>query len=513
MPSPNIVFILIDDMGQRDLGCYGSTFYETPNIDRLAREGMLFTDAYAACPVCSPTRGSILTGRYPATLGITDWIDWGGRIHPARGRLVDVPYIKDLPSDVPNLATELGRRGYATWHVGKWHLGGEDAWPDKRGFHVNVGGWTVGSPHDGHFAPWGFPTLEDGPDGEYLTDRLTDEAIGLVRGRDADRPFYLNMWYYSVHTPIQAKESRIEKYRRKAAFLGLDTIEPHVEGPAYPCEHKKDQRISRRIVQSDPVYAVMIDSLDENVGRLLETLEAEGIAENTIVIFTSDNGGLATAEGAPTSNLPLAEGKGWMYEGGTREPLLVRWPAAVEAGSTSGEVVTSPDFLPTLLEAADDASPADGPGGATGGAGEAGAGRTAGLPHGVEGESFLPVLRGEADSLAREAVYWHYPHYGNQGGTPGSSVRSGRYKLIEFLETGRLELYDLETDVGENYDLADELPQVRDRLHTLLASWRESVEAKIPQPNPDYEPWPDRAPESRHAALERGHLTAGIEFD
>jgi arylsulfatase A-like enzyme len=496
MASPNIVFILIDDMGQRDIGCYGSTFYETPNIDRLAREGMLFTDAYAACPVCSPTRGSILTGRYPASLGITDWIDWGGSLHPARGRLVDVPYIKNLPADVPNLATELARRGYAAWHVGKWHLGGEEAWPDRRGFHVNVGGWTAGMPYKGYFSPWEFPTLEDGPEGEYLTDRLTDEAIALLRGRDADRPFYLNMWYYSVHTPIQAKEVTIEKYRRKAAFLGLDTIEPHVVGDAYPCEHKKDKRISRRIVQSDPVYAAMIESLDLNIGRLLAVLEEEGVADDTIVVFTSDNGGLSTAEGAPTCNLPLAEGKGWMYEGGTREPLLVRWPAVVDAGSTSSAVVTSPDFLPTLLAAAD-----------------AGSGADAELPPGVEGESFLPVLNGSGGSLVRDAVFWHYPHYGNQGGTPGSSVRSGRYKLIEFFETGRLELFDLEADVGENYDLADELPAVRDRLHALLVEWRASVEAKIPQPNADYAPWPRRAPESRHAGRTRGHLTAGIEFE
>ena len=483
MQAPNIVFVLIDDMGQRDLGCYGSTFYETPNIDSLARDGMRFTDAYAACPVCSPTRGSILTGRYPASLGITDWIDWGGHLHPCRGKLVDVPYITSLPADVPNLATELSARGYQTWHVGKWHLGGEGAWPQERGFDANVGGWTAGAPYKGYFSPWHFPTLEDAEPGTYLTDHLTDRAIDLIDQRDKGQPFFLNMWYYSVHTPIQAPEKLVEKYRKKARFLGLDTVTATVTGPAFPAEHKKDRTIERRILQSDPTYAAMVEALDTNVGRLLAALEASGEAENTIVIFTSDNGGLSTAEGSPTCNLPLAEGKGWMYEGGTREPLLVRWPATVQAGSTSDQVVTSPDFFPTLLAAAGGPPSAE-----------------------HEGASLLPVLTGERSSLDREAVFWHYPHYGNQGGTPGSSVRSGRYKLIEFFETGRLELYDLETDVGENVDLAEELPEVRDRLHRLLVAWRESVEARIPAENPDYTPWEGRAAESRH-------LVPGIEFE
>ncbi len=485
MKAPNIVFVLVDDLGQRDVGCYGSTFYETPNIDRLAREGMLFTDAYASCPVCSPTRASILTGRYPASLGITNYIDWTGKGHPSKGRLVDVPYISELPGDIPNLATELGERGYATWHVGKWHLGPEHAWPDKRGFDRNIGGWTPGLPTSGYFSPWGMPTLEDGPEGEYLTDRLTDEALALIRNRDAGRPFFLNLWYYAVHTPIQAKPDIVEKYRRKARLLGLDRVEALVEGPAFPTEHKKDRRILRRVLQSDITYAAMIEILDENIGRLMETLDAEGLADDTIVIFTSDNGGLSSSEGSPTCNAPLAEGKGWMYEGGTREPLLVRWPAVVAAGSTSPAVVTSTDFLPTLLEAAGSPDP---------------------VPSGVEGETFLPILRGDASSLVRDAIFWHYPHYGNQGGTPGSSVRSGRFKLIEFFETGRLELYDLEADVGENHDRSNELPEVRDRLHRMLTEWRERVEAKIPQQNPDYLPWPD-------AALESRHLVPGVEFD
>ncbi|TVQ22326.1 MAG: DUF4976 domain-containing protein [Spirochaetaceae bacterium] len=487
MPQPNIVFILIDDMGQRDLGCYGSTFYETPNIDTLARDGMLFTDAYAACPVCSPTRASIMTGRYPATLGLTDYIDWSGKSHPAKGRLIDVPYIKNLPHGIPNVARELGKRGYATWHVGKWHLGYEESWPEKHGFDVNVGGFTHGMPVNGYFSPWGFPNLADGPDGEYLTDRLTDEAIALIRDRDANRPFFLNLWHYSVHTPIQAKEEVIAKYTDKAKRLGLDGQTAIVEGARFPGEHKKEKRIQRRIIQSDPVYAAMIETLDTNIGRLFDTLRSEGVADDTIVVFTSDNGGLATAEGSPTSNLPLAEGKGWMYEGGTREPLLVRWPGRVAPGSESAEVVTSVDFLPTLVDAA-----------------EGGQGAESSRVAGVEGESIVPILTGARSTLDREAVYWHYPHYGNQGGTPGSSVRSGRYKLIEFYETGLVELYDLVDDIGEHTNLADALPDVRQRLHGLLRRWRESVEAKIPEPNPDYVEWPDRASDGRVTAATRG---------
>ncbi len=387
MRQPNILFILIDDMGQRDLGCYGSTFYETPNIDSLARDGMLFTDAYAACPVCSPTRASILTGRYPATLGLTDYIDWSGTNHPRKGRLIDVPYVKNLPNGIPNTARELRSRGYETWHVGKWHLGYEESWPEKHGFDVNIAGFTHGMPVNGYFSPWGFPNLADGPDGEYLTDRLTDEAIALIRGRDRERPFFLNMWYYSVHTPIQAKEEIIAKYRQKAKRLGLDEQTAIVEGARFPGEHKKDQRIQRRVIQSDPVYAAMIETLDTNIGRLFDTLATEGLADDTMVVFTSDNGGLATAEGSPTSNLPLAEGKGWMYEGGTREPLLVRWPGRVAPGGECAQVVTSVDFLPTLVDAA-----------------EGGQGAASARIDGVEGESIVPILTGARSALVRDAI-------------------------------------------------------------------------------------------------------------
>lgn len=466
MTSPNIIFILIDDMGWRDLGCYGSTFYETPHLDQLAADGMRFTDAYAACPVCSPTRASLLTGKYPATLGITDWIDARKRIHPARGKLVDVPYIDHLPTSETTVATRLRERGYATWHVGKWHLGGPDYYPDRHGFDVNIGGWEAGSPSNGYFSPWGFPTLADGPEGEYLTDRLTDEAIALIRQNSeaSEQPFFLNLWYYSVHTPIQAKAEKIAKYEAKARKLGLDKVQTFAEGDFFPCEHKQDQRITRRLVQSDPVYAAMIESLDENIGRLLAELDATGQRENTLVIFTSDNGGLATAEGSPTSNAPLAEGKGWMYEGGTREPLLVRWPGVVQPGSTCGTPVTSPDLFPTLCEVSGIEATGD---------------------PGLEGESLVRLFNGEGE-MAREAIYWHYPHYGNQGGTPGSSIRVGQYKLIEFFEDGRLELYDLSEDIGEERNLAAAQPETVERLHGLLRAWRERVEARIPQPNPAY---------------------------
>ena len=466
MKRPNIVFILIDDMGWKDLNCYGSSFYETPNIDRLAREGMRFTDAYAACPVCSPTRASILTGKYPATVGITDWIDAHGHLHPARGRLVDVPYLKHLPGKEYSLGRALQDGGYQPWHVGKWHLGCDGHLPEDHGFDVNIGGAHQGSPGSGgYFSPWTIPPLEkvDVPAGTYLTDYLTDQTLELLHQRD-DRPFFLNLCYYSVHTPIQAKTEKIAKYEAKAKAMGLDQVQTFAEGELFPCQHKQGQRIKRRLVQSDPVYAAMIESLDENLGRLFDQLDALGKGEDTVIFFTSDNGGLATSEGSPTCNAPLAEGKGWMYEGGTREPLMVRWSGRIAGGSTCPTPVTSPDFYPTILE-------------------------LAGLEpiptQHCDGTSIAPLLHG-AESIEREAIFWHYPHYGNQGGTPGSSVRSGDYKLIEFFEDGRLELYNLREDIGETKNLAASKPETTAQLHRLLREWRERVEARIPEPNPKW---------------------------
>lgn len=464
MPQPNVLFILADDLGWMDLSCQGSTFYETPQIDRLAREGMLFTNAYAASPVCSPTRASILTGKYPARLGLTQFI--GGH---NRGRLLDVPYIDHLSRREYSLATSLREGGYQTWHAGKWHLGSEAYWPEHHGFDVNVGGCDYGAPGpQGYFYPWAIPNLQnlDVPQGTFLDDYLTDRAIDLIANRDLDRPFFLNMWYYLVHTPIQAKPELVSKYQAKASRLGLDDIDPFVEGECHAVEHKAHLRVRRRQVQSDPTYAAMVETLDWNVGRLIDALETHGLLENTIVIFTSDNGGLSTSEGSPTCNAPLAEGKGWMYEGGTRDPLLVRWPGVAAAGSTCDVPVISPDFYPTLLSAA---------------------GLSPRPEQHVDGVDFTPLLTGSG-TLDRDAIFWHYPHYPNQGSSPCSAVRGGDWKLIEFLEDERCELYNLAEDLGETRDLAALQPERTRVMRERLAQWRDDVQAMMPEPNPDYTP-------------------------
>jgi arylsulfatase A-like enzyme len=459
---PNIIFILIDDLGWRDLSCYGSKFYETPNIDRLFYEGMHFTDAYAAAPVCSPTRASILTGKYPARVGVTNYI--GGP--PARGILFDSPYVDHLPLSEKSLAVSLKETGYNTWHVGKWHLGGKEYHPENHGFDINIGGCHWGAPINGYFSPWGIDTLDDGPEGEYLTDRLTDEAIRLIKENDLNKPFFLNLWYYSVHVPIQAKESYIEKYIKKAQDMGLDKKKTFEVGEFFPAEALSPRifRIFRRIIQSDPIYAAMIEILDENIGRLLKTIEETGQSDNTIIIFTSDNGGLSTAEGSPTTNYPLLEGKGWMYEGGVREPLIVKWPNVINPGSFCNVPVTSPDFYPTLLEAAELHPSSE---------------------QNLDGISFMPLLK-EKNKLGRDSIYWHYPHYGNQGGTPGSSIRMGDYKLIEFFEDDRLELYNLKKDISEKDNIIKRYPDLAGKMKKKLAEWRKSVNGKIPEQNPDW---------------------------
>lgn len=464
MPGkPNFLFILIDDLGWKDLGCYGSSFYETPHLDRLAAGGLRFTDAYASCPVCSPTRASVLSGKYPARVGVTQWIGGHGV-----GKLCDVPYFHCLPASERCLAKTLKEEGgYQTWHVGKWHLGEGQTSPQAHGFDVNVGGCGWGSPKQGYFAPFGMPGLEEIPEGTYLTDALTDQALKLLRHREPDRPFFMHLCHYAVHTPIQAPADLVRKYERKARDMGLTDSEALEEGGFFPVQHKRELKMMRRRCQSHAAYAAMIENLDDNIGRLITGLAAEDLLEDTLVIFSSDNGGLSTAEGSPTCNAPLLEGKGWMYEGGTRVCQIASWPGRIPAGKTTEVPVISTDFYPTFLE-------------------------LAGLPLNPEqhadGVSLADLLtRGNAPE--RDTLFWHYPHYSNQGDTPACALRAGDWKLIEHFENPDApELYHLRGDIGETLNLAAMHPELTQELHRRLKAWREEIMALIPRPNPNWIP-------------------------
>lgn len=452
--QPNIVMILVDDLGWKDLSCYGSEFYDTPNIDALAARGIRYTDAYASAPVCSPSRASLMSGKYPARVGVTQWVGGFGV-----GLLKDVPYFRELPENEYSLARALRANGYATWHVGKWHLGPQRCWPERHGFDINIGGCEKGSPSN-YYSPYEIPTLTEGLEGEYLTDRLTDEAVALIEASEG-RPFFLNFWHYAVHTPIhEPPGGAVDKYRVKAADAGF-TGEPIVTGEPITAWHRAGENVQRRVVQSNPEYAAMIENLDQSVGRLVASLEAAHQLENTIVVFTSDNGGLSTSEGSPTSNLPLSEGKGWMRDGGVRVPLIVVWPGQTAPDSLVAIPVTSTDLYPSLL-------------------GAIGAKQ---LPEQhVDGVDLSGQWRG--DELDRGAIFWHYPHYSNQGGTPGAAVRDGRLKLIRYFEDGREELFDLESDLGEEHDLSVTRPEDLARLSAELDAWMASVGALVPERNP-----------------------------
>ncbi len=448
---PNFVFFLVDDLGWTDLGCYGSSFYETPNVDKLAKSGMMFTDAYAACQVCSPTRASILTGRYPTRTGITDFI---GAAQPDRWKrktkMLPAPYEMQLAHDEVTLAEILKENGYATFFAGKWHLGGEAHWPEHQGFDVNQGGIDRGGPYGGkkYFSPYGNPRLEDGPAGEHLPDRLATETVKFMT-EHKDEPFLAYLSFYSVHTPLISREDLKQKYQKKK-----ETIK-HGEIWGQEGERKV------RLVQEHAVYAGMVDAMDQAVGKVLKGVDDLGLTDNTVVMFMSDNGGLSTSEGHPTSNLPLRGGKGWIYEGGIREPMIVRWPGVTKANSSSDQYVSSVDFFPTILQIAGIELPSD----VT-----------------LDGMSFAPVLEGK--EIDRGAIYWHYPHYGNQGGSPSAAIREGDWKLIEFYEDGHLELYNLADDLSEENNLVEKKPDVSEKLHAKLKAWREETGAKMPTHRP-----------------------------
>ncbi len=446
---PNIVFILIDDLGYTDIGPFGSTLYQTPHLDRMAAEGMLFTDAYSASPVCSPTRASIQTGRNPARLNLTNFLK--GLRSPEDSPILTAEYADYLPSEEVTLAETLGKAGYATGYVGKWHLSREGAagtLPEEQGYRINIGGGDFGSPKSYFWPEWeGRPEIEGRFDGEYLTDRLALEAVQFIE-RHREEPFFLMLAHYAVHIPLVPKPEKVAKYK------SLLEKNPPIPGR-----------------QDNPYYASLVESMDESVGRVLAALEENGLEDNTLVVFTSDNGGLSVVEGRhtpATTNAPLRGGKGKVYEGGIRVPLLVKYPRAVAPGSRSREPVISDDFFPTILEAAgiDPAS--------------------AGARGPLDGTSLMPLFRSPADSLGRTALYWHYPHFSNQGGRPGGAVRQGRWKLVEHFETGRLELFDLETDIGEHDDLAQTYPERTREMHRMLQAWREEVGANMPLPNPGY---------------------------
>ena len=450
---PNVVVFLADDLGATDLGCFGSKFYETPHLDRLAAGGMRFSAAYSACPVCSPTRASMMTGRYPQRSDVTNFI---GAKQPDKWdrntRLLPAPYATRLPLDERTIAEELHDAGYATFFAGKWHLGEKGFLPTDQGFDVNKGGTRAGSPKS-HLSPFGNPQLSDGPPGEELSLRLADEACQFITAH-ADRPFLTCVSLFDVHVPLQAPPRLVEKYKAKVTNLNIK-------------ESWGSERNSKvRLVQSHPIYAGMIETMDTAVGRVLDKLDELQLADDTIVIFTSDNGGLSTAEGWSTSNLPLRGGKGWLYEGGIRTPTIIRWPGVAQPGSACATPIISNDFFPTLLEAAGKKK------------------RQSTSP--LDGESIVPLLRGKAIEPRR--LYWDYPHYGNQGGSPASAIRDGHWKLIEWREDDTAELYDLQSDTGEQHDLSAQQPDVAKRLRDSLANWRQEIGAKTPTPNPRYSP-------------------------
>jgi arylsulfatase A len=441
--QPNVLLIVVDDLGWMDTGIYGSTFYETPNIDSLATEGMRFTNAYSACTVCSPSRAALLTGKSPARLQFTGHITavYKHR-YPEHGAIIPPDDRMYIPLEEVTIAEALKPAGYVSASIGKWHVGiDERYYPTRQGFDVNIAGSKLGSPA-AYFYPYknsesswnpDIPNLHDGKEGEYLTDRLTDEAIAFIREQQAS-PFFVYLPYFSVHTPLQAPGSLVKKY---------------------------EQKLQRDSSQKSAVYGAMVERVDWNIGRLLQTLHDLQLEEQTIVIFTSDNGGSQHG----TNNAPLREGKGYMYEGGLRIPLIVKWPGQTAAGSVTDAPVISHDLFPTICNMIEGAQ--SGPA--------------------LEGRSLTPILTGGAEFPER-MLFWYYPHYSPQAGQPGAVVREGNYKLIHHYDPERLELFNLADDVSERHDLSSILPDKAQALDDKLTAWLQQVNAKMHTPNPEYRP-------------------------
>lgn len=438
--QPNIVFVLADDLGWTDINCFDPLhrdYYETPNIDRLAKEGVKFIQAYTNAANCSPTRAALISGQYYPHQPI-----YHVGNSPS-GKMISAPNAHELPADKITVAEALKEAGYQTALIGKWHIGAPPVTgPEQQGFDINIGGYNMGNPggwEGGYFQPNNNPYIHDAKEGEYLTDYLTRKAIGFIEEHQ-NQPFYLQLSYYTPHTPLQAPEHLIKKYQQKEGADGHD----------------------------NPVYAAMIESLDKGVGQLMNKLDDLGIAENTIFIFYSDNGGvggygyLNHAKDNITNNSPLKSGKGAFYEGGIRVPLIVRWPKVIEAGTQSEEPVIGIDFFPTFLEAAGIEKPEN---------------------YLLDGVSLITLFENPDATLDRHALYWHFPGYPNVTWRTGpvSVIRQGSWKLIKFYETNHVELYNLSQDISEQYNLAEEQPKVRDKLQTQLETWLVQNQAPMPQ--------------------------------
>ena len=456
---PNVLFILADDYGWNDLGCMGSKYYETPNLDRMAANGVLFTNAYATCQVSSPSRASIMTGKYTPRHGVTDWIGekWGEdwRKMNRHSKVLPAEYAMELSKDEYTIAECLRDNGYTTFIAGKWHLGEEGSWPEDHGFMINKGGWSAGSPKGGYFSPYKNPKLEDGPAGENLSMRLGRETVEFMKEqKKKKKPFFAYLSFYAVHGPIETTQENWEYFRNKADSMGIAK-----KGFAV------DRTLPVRQTQDNPVYAGLIRQMDDAIGYVLDNMEELGLDKNTLVIFTSDNGGVTSGDAYSTSLLPLRGGKGRQWEGGIREPLLIQYPGCKNPGSKCDVPVIGTDYYPTILD-------------------------FAGLPlqkqQHVDGVSIMPLLNG--GNIAERSLFWHYPHYGNQGGEPCSIIRDGDWKLIFFHEDLRCELYNLSIDLSESEPLNIQYPEKVKELKGKLEEWLKDVGAKMPMADMEYNP-------------------------
>ena len=534
----NVIFFLVDDLGWSDLGYEGSSLYETPNIDKFSKKGVRFTQAYAACHVCSPSRASILTGEYPARLHLTDWLP-GRKDFPFQKLESQKLTVQHLPYNQPTLPKVLKDNGYKTAIFGKWHLGWDDTTyansPQRQGFDLHIPDWDAGWPNGTYFSPYGLKGLEGGPKGEYLTDRLTEEAMKWV-AKNKNHPFFLYLANFAVHDPLQGRGDLVLKYEKKLNKMpakgvsNSNKMQGNVSSPTMSNENSKkgvpyilegnpddpnplsrealnalykdkdyhgfsllpNRTVKVRQQQTNPIFAAMVESADESLGRVLANLKELGLEDNTIIIFFSDNGGMSAAnfgnpkrkispcnlnEAYSTSNLPLRGGKGWLYEGGIREPLIIYVPHSATNGTVSNTPVISTDFYSTIMDMLH-------------------------LPltngnDGVDGMSLVPILKGQEqgkEKIAQRAIYWHFPHYSNHGAqSPGGAVRYGDYKLLEYYENNKVQLFNLKTDPGEQHDLSESYPQKVQQLRSMLEKWRNSVHAVMPTPNPNYDPkasWP-----------------------